>query len=148
MPFLFWSGFWAGFDRRKGKKQQMEEHILRIIILGIISWATAFQLLRKLLPKRSFEFCNRLVSTVHATLAFTLASLSVEDWTCPVCPPASKPSPSQVINAVILLSKYGLLRIYCVFLLQIHSRILLIVSLMLRNWADANLGSFPFLSHL
>uniref|UniRef100_A0A6N2LFE3 TLC domain-containing protein n=1 Tax=Salix viminalis TaxID=40686 RepID=A0A6N2LFE3_SALVM len=82
----------------------MEEHILRIIILGIISWATAFQLLRMFLPKRSFEFCNRLVSTVHATLAFTLASLSVEDWTCPVCPPASKPSPSQMQALAISLS--------------------------------------------
>ncbi|KAJ6306422.1 hypothetical protein OIU78_021690 [Salix suchowensis] len=88
----------------KKEKQQMEEHILRIIILGIISWATAFQLLRKFLPKRSFEFCNRLVSTVHATLAVTLASLSVEDWTCPVCPPASKPSPSQMQTLAVSLS--------------------------------------------
>ncbi|KAJ6405821.1 hypothetical protein OIU84_013732 [Salix udensis] len=69
LPFLFWSGFWAGFDGRKGKKQQMEDHILRIIILGIISWTTAFHLFRKLLPKRSFEFCNRLVSTAHATFS-------------------------------------------------------------------------------
>ena len=107
----------------------MEERILRIITLGIISWTTAFHLFRKFLPKRSFEFCNRLVSTVHATLAFTLASLSVEDWTCPVCPLASRPSPSQVINAVILLSKYGLLRLF--LLLQIHSRIVLIFLLML-----------------
>lgn len=76
----------------------MEERILRIITLGIISWTTAFHLFRKFLPKRSFEFCNRLVSTVHATLAFTLASLSVEDWTCPVCPLASRPSPSQRVT--------------------------------------------------
>lgn len=124
----------------------MEERILRIITLGIISWTTAFHLFRKFLPKRSFEFCNRLVSTVHATLAFTLASLSVEDWTCPVCPLASRPSPSQVINAVILLSKYGLLRLF--LSLQIHSRIVLIFLSMLWNWADASPGSFPFLSHL
>ncbi|CAK7346316.1 unnamed protein product [Dovyalis caffra] len=82
----------------------MEEHILRIIILGTISWTTAFQLFRKLLPKRPFEFCNRLVSTVHATLAVTLASHSVENWTCPVCPLASKPSPSQMQALAVSLS--------------------------------------------
>ncbi|KAL9395005.1 hypothetical protein Peur_014290 [Populus x canadensis] len=82
----------------------MEERILRIITLGIISWTTAFYLFRKFLPKRSFEFCNRLVSTVHATLAFTLASLSVEDWTCPVCPLASIPSPSQMQALAVSLS--------------------------------------------
>ncbi|KAJ6681125.1 hypothetical protein OIU74_019577 [Salix koriyanagi] len=99
-PVLFLSDF--GQERKRNNK--WKRHILRIIILGIISWATAFQLLRKFLPKRSFEFCNRLVSTVHATLAVTLASLSVEDWTCPVCPPASKPSPSQMQTLAVSLS--------------------------------------------
>lgn len=88
----------------KKEGQQMEERILRIITLGIISWTTAFHLFRKFLPKRSFEFCNRLVSTVHATVAFTLASLSVEDWTCPVCPLASRPSPSQMQTLAVSLS--------------------------------------------
>ncbi|XP_021638605.2 uncharacterized protein LOC110634023 isoform X2 [Hevea brasiliensis] len=69
-----------------------------IIILGVISWATTFLLIRKLLPNRSFEFCNRLVSSIHAILAVTLASLSVEDWRCPACPLASKPSSSQRFN--------------------------------------------------
>ncbi|KAJ6730974.1 TRANSMEMBRANE PROTEIN 136 [Salix viminalis] len=82
----------------------MEDHILRIIILGIISWTTAFHLLRKLLPKRSFEFCNRLVSTAHAASAVVLASLSVENWACPVSPLASKSSPSQMQALAVSLS--------------------------------------------
>ncbi|KAF9686785.1 hypothetical protein SADUNF_Sadunf02G0025800 [Salix dunnii] len=82
----------------------MEDHILRTTILGIISWTTAFHLFRKLLPKRSFEFCNRLVSTVHATLAVALASLSVENWACPVSPLASKSSPSQMQALAVSLS--------------------------------------------
>ncbi|KAG5250411.1 transmembrane protein [Salix suchowensis] len=82
----------------------MEDHILRVIILGIISWTTAFHLLRKLLPKRSFEFCNRLVSTAHATSAVVLASLSVENWACPVSPLASKSSPSQMQALAVSLS--------------------------------------------
>ncbi|KAJ6684849.1 TRANSMEMBRANE PROTEIN 136 [Salix purpurea] len=82
----------------------MEDYILRIIILGIISWTTTFHLFRKLLPKRSFEFCNRLVSTAHATLAVVLASLSVENWACPVSPLASKSSPSQMQALAVSLS--------------------------------------------
>ncbi|KAK8475638.1 hypothetical protein V6N13_011749 [Hibiscus sabdariffa] len=65
------------------------------IVLGVISWTTLFLFIRKILSKRSFGFCNRLVSTIHAILAVILASLSVEDWSCPVCPLASAPSLKQ-----------------------------------------------------
>lgn len=67
-----------------------------IVFFGIILWSTLFLLIRKAFPKRSFDFCNRLVSTIHASLAVTLASLSVQDWRCPVCPVASTSSPKQV----------------------------------------------------
>ncbi|XP_070683135.1 uncharacterized protein [Malus domestica] len=76
----------------------MEEQIASVVVLGVISWTTAFLFIRKMLPKRSFDFCNRLVSTVHATVAVTLASLSVQDWNCPVCPLASTSSPRQKFN--------------------------------------------------
>lgn len=76
----------------------MEDHIRNVVVLGVISWSMAFVLIRKLLSNRSFGFCNRLVSTMHATLAVSLASLSVEDWSCPVCPLASNSSPKQVLN--------------------------------------------------
>ncbi|EXC25041.1 hypothetical protein L484_000354 [Morus notabilis] len=74
----------------------MEDQVRNVVVLGVISWSTAFLVIRKILSNRSFGFCNRLVSTAHATLAVTLASLSVEDWSCPVCPVASKSSPKQV----------------------------------------------------
>ncbi|KAB2628164.1 transmembrane protein 136-like [Pyrus ussuriensis x Pyrus communis] len=74
----------------------MEEQIARVVVLGVISWTTGFLLVRRMFPKRSFDFCNRLVSTVHAAVAVTLASLSVKDWNCPMCPLASTSSPPQM----------------------------------------------------
>ncbi|KAJ4964129.1 hypothetical protein NE237_024068 [Protea cynaroides] len=68
----------------------------RLVHSCVISWTAAFILVRKIFPERSFSFCNRIVSTVHASLAVILSSLSVEDWRCPVCPLASKSSPSQM----------------------------------------------------
>nr|XP_008389830.1 uncharacterized protein LOC103452117 isoform X2 [Malus domestica] len=79
----------------------MEEQIASMVVLGVISWTTAFLFIRKMLPKRSFDFCNRLVSTVHATVAVTLASLSVQDWNCPVCPLASTSSPRQMKALIV-----------------------------------------------
>lgn len=74
----------------------MEDYIVNTIVFAVMSWSSLFLLTRKLLPKRSFDFCNRIVSTVHATLAVILASLSVQDWRCPVCPLASTSSPKQM----------------------------------------------------
>lgn len=73
-----------------------EDSIIIVILFGVILWTTLFVFTRNAFPKRSFDFCNRLVSTIHASLAVTLASLSVQDWSCPVCPLASKSSPKQV----------------------------------------------------
>ncbi|KAM3337868.1 uncharacterized protein LOC107849809 isoform X3 [Capsicum annuum] len=72
-----------------------EDSIIIVILFGVILWTTLFVFTRNAFPKRSFDFCNRLVSTIHASLAVTLASLSVQDWSCPVCPLASKSSPKQ-----------------------------------------------------
>ena len=63
---------------------------------GVVLLSTAFVLLRALFPKRSCDFCNRAVSTMHAVAAVCLACLSVDDWSCPVCPLAAASSPSQV----------------------------------------------------
>ncbi|KAH7524133.1 hypothetical protein FEM48_Zijuj06G0086700 [Ziziphus jujuba var. spinosa] len=82
----------------------MEDHVRNLLLLGVLSWTTAFLLIRKSLPNRSFEFCNRLVSTTHAILAVTLSSLSVEDWKCPVCPVALKSSPQQMRALAVSLS--------------------------------------------
>ncbi|PON90963.1 TRAM/LAG1/CLN8 domain containing protein [Trema orientale] len=93
----------------------MEEHIWIVVMLGVISWSIAFVLIRKTLSNRSFGFCNRLVSTMHATLAVTLASLSVEDWSCPVCPLASNSSPKQVRTLAVTLSYLIYDLICCLF---------------------------------
>ncbi|CAH9091587.1 unnamed protein product [Cuscuta europaea] len=73
-----------------------EEHVIKTVVLSVFSWSTLFLLTTKLLSKRSFNFCNRTVSVIHASLAVTLATLSVHDWSCPFCPLASKSTPHQM----------------------------------------------------
>ncbi|KAH7567223.1 hypothetical protein ACOSP7_010991 [Xanthoceras sorbifolium] len=82
----------------------MEDYIVNLVLWGVILWTLAFIFIRKLFSKRSFEFCNRIVSIIHATLAVTMASLSVEDWSCPVCPMASKSSPRQMQTMAVSLA--------------------------------------------
>ncbi|KAK7383003.1 hypothetical protein VNO78_28668 [Psophocarpus tetragonolobus] len=82
----------------------MEDYIIKTIFIGVVSWTIAFVLVRRILPKRSFDFCNRVVSTLHATLAVTLAWFSVEDWSCPICPVGSKSSPQQMQVLAVSLS--------------------------------------------
>lgn len=74
----------------------MEDYATKLIVFGGISWTSLFLLARKVFRRRSFDFSNRIVSTVHACLAVVLASASVQDWRCPVCPLASKSSPRQM----------------------------------------------------
>ncbi|KAJ4818066.1 hypothetical protein LUZ62_030632 [Rhynchospora pubera] len=83
----------------------MEDYVVKWTISGVIFWTTALILVRNLLPKRySFDFCTRVVATVHATSAVCLASLSVTDWSCPVCPLASRSSPAQMKALAVTLS--------------------------------------------
>ncbi|KAK1555673.1 hypothetical protein Q3G72_029782 [Acer saccharum] len=82
----------------------MEDYIVNLVLWGVISWTATFLFIRKVFSKRSFEFCNRIVSTIHAILAVTLAALSVQDWTCPVCPLASKSSPAQMKTLAVSLA--------------------------------------------
>ncbi|KAF7829632.1 transmembrane protein 136 [Senna tora] len=82
----------------------MEDYFTKTIGLGLISWTTAFLIFRRIFSNQSFEFSNRLVSTLHATLAVTLASLSVQDWKCPLCPYASTSSHPQMQALAVSLS--------------------------------------------
>ncbi|KAF8024284.1 hypothetical protein BT93_F1471 [Corymbia citriodora subsp. variegata] len=82
----------------------MEEQVANVVVGGVVSWTMGFLMMRKSFPKRSFDFCNRTVSTIHATLAVILASLSVQDWTSPISPLASKPSPRQARALAVTLS--------------------------------------------
>ncbi|KAI7731291.1 hypothetical protein M8C21_002567 [Ambrosia artemisiifolia] len=67
-----------------------------LVVSGVVSWTSAFLLTRKIFQKRSFDFCNRIVSTIHALFAVFLSSKSVQDWSCPVCPLAANSSPLQM----------------------------------------------------
>ncbi|XXG72986.1 hypothetical protein AAC387_Pa07g1971 [Persea americana] len=82
----------------------MEDYIVKWVVVGFLSWTTAFILARNRFSYRSFDFCNRIVSTMHACLAVCLASFSVEDWRCPVCPLGSKSSPWQMQTLAMTLS--------------------------------------------
>nr|GMD94494.1 transmembrane protein 136 [Ipomoea batatas] len=84
---------------------KMEDYAIKTVALSSVSWATLFVVTTKVLPKRSFDFRSRIVATFHAFLAITLASLSVQDWSCPLCPLATKPSPQQVFAAPFLCSQ-------------------------------------------
>ncbi|XP_073051525.1 uncharacterized protein [Primulina eburnea] len=90
----------------------MEDYAAKLIVFGGISWTLLFLLARKVFPRRSFDFSNRIVSTVHACLAVILASSSVQDWRCPVCPLASKSSPRQMQTLAVTVG-YMLYDLVC-----------------------------------
>ncbi|WJX15735.1 hypothetical protein P8452_05843 [Trifolium repens] len=95
----------------------MEEYIKKTIVVGVFLWTTTFLVVRKTFPKRSFDFCNRIVSTIHAILAVTLATLSVQDWKCPICPVASNSSPQQMQALAVSLS-YLIYDLVCCLLFE------------------------------
>lgn len=80
--------------------------IFNVVVFGVLSWTTLFFSIRIIFRNRSFDFCNRLVSTIHATLAVTLASLSVQDWSCPVCPLASICSSNQMQTLAVTVAYF------------------------------------------
>ncbi|AAG35103.1 hypothetical protein [Arabidopsis thaliana] len=85
----------------------MEEEYIRIIsitTIRIISWGLIFILVRRIFSSYSFDFSTRIVSTLHATIAVTLATLSIQDWSCPVCPIASTSSLRQMETLAFSLS--------------------------------------------
>ncbi|KAL4198978.1 hypothetical protein AMTRI_Chr03g48800 [Amborella trichopoda] len=97
----------------------MEDNIVVWVLFGVISWSAVFILVRSVLPKRSFDFCNRLVSTVHVFLAVILSCLSVQDWRCPLCPLVSPPTTSQKRAMAVTLSYLIYDFICCLFDTQI-----------------------------
>jgi hypothetical protein len=71
---------------------------------GVVLWSTAFVLVRGLFPHRSYDFCNRAVSTAHAAAAVCLACLSVDDWSRPAHPLAAASTPRQMRALGVTLS--------------------------------------------
>lgn len=85
----------------------MEEEYIRVInitMIGVISWGLIFILIRRIFSNFSFDFSTRIVSTLHATIAVALATHSIQDWSCPVCPIASTSSLRQMETLAFSLS--------------------------------------------
>ncbi|CAM8935917.1 unnamed protein product [Rhodiola kirilowii] len=93
----------------------MEDYIINLIVVAVVSWATLFMFIRWAFPKRSFDFCNRLVSTIHAVVAVGLASKSVVDWRRPVYPIASQSSHLQMQSLAITVGYLIYDLICCLF---------------------------------
>ncbi|URE46323.1 Protein LATERAL ORGAN [Musa troglodytarum] len=93
----------------------MEDYIVSWVISGVLFWTTTFLLVRNVFRDRSFDFCNRVVSIVHAAVAVGLASLSVQHWGCPVCPLASRSSAVQMKALAVTLSYLIYDLICCLF---------------------------------
>ncbi|KAG6500316.1 TLC domain-containing protein 5-like [Zingiber officinale] len=82
----------------------MEDYIAKWVTSGVLFWSTTFLLVRSLFRHRSFDFSNRVVSAIHAVVAVSFASFSVQDWSCPLCPLASRSSPLQMKALAVTLS--------------------------------------------
>ncbi|CAN7124702.1 unnamed protein product [Brassica rapa subsp. narinosa] len=85
----------------------MEEDYIRVIniaVFGVISWGLIFILLRRIFSNYSFDFSTRIVSALHATVVVVLATLTIQDWSCPVCPTASTSTIQQMETMAFSLS--------------------------------------------
>lgn len=101
-------------------KRRMEDYIVNLIVIATICWTATFILIRSIFRDRPFHFSNRIVSTIHASVAVCLASLTVQDWSCPVCPLASQSSPWQVLFQSLLSCSST---IYYVFGLEVRLKV-------------------------
>lgn len=84
----------------------MDNEILHTVMAGVVAWSAAFIIIRMAMLKRSFDFCNRLVSLMHVGVALWMASASVKDWRHPLQPLASPSSPLQIRALAVSLSYF------------------------------------------
>jgi hypothetical protein len=54
------------------------------LLAGVGFWSLAYVVSRFLCPRRSKDFCNRLVSMLHVALSLLLCGISVRDWSHPL----------------------------------------------------------------
>jgi hypothetical protein len=54
------------------------------LLAGVGFWSLAYAVSRLLCPRRSKDFCNRLVSMLHVALSLLLCGISVRDWSHPL----------------------------------------------------------------
>lgn len=57
-------------------------------------WTLLYGLVRKMLPDRSLDFCNRVVSFIHAVVAVALC-IWAADWADPMARIAEKTTPEE-----------------------------------------------------
>ncbi|MCO5554727.1 hypothetical protein L7F22_008261 [Adiantum nelumboides] len=79
---------------------------VQVLGLGFFAWTAAFLVVRLLLPKRSHDFCNRVVSLLHVAVSLVLASLSVQDWHHIFWPLGNSPSPMQMLTMTVSLAYF------------------------------------------
>lgn len=79
---------------------------LKVLGLGFCAWTAAFVVVRALLPKRSHDFCNRVVSLIHVAVSLLLSSLSVQDWHRIFWPLGAPPSPMQMLTMRVSLAYF------------------------------------------
>lgn len=79
---------------------------LQVLGLGLVVWTVAFLVVRTLLPKRSHDVCNRVVSLIHVAVSLLLASLSVQDWHRIFWPLGAPPSPMQMLTMRVSLAYF------------------------------------------
>ncbi|GLJ40865.1 hypothetical protein SUGI_0845350 [Cryptomeria japonica] len=97
-----------------GSAKDMEERV-KTVVVGVVAWTATFIGVRKVLSKRSFDFCNRVVSLIHVAVALWLCSVSIQDWKNPLHPSASPASPSQIHALAVSLSYFIYDSICCLF---------------------------------
>lgn len=93
----------------------MDDEVLHTVMVGVVAWSAAFIIIRMVMWKRSFDFCNRLVSLMHVAAALWMSSTSVKDWRHPLQPLASPSSPLQIRALAVSLS-YFIYDLFCCLL--------------------------------
>ncbi|KAH9292313.1 hypothetical protein KI387_042499 [Taxus chinensis] len=91
------------------------EERAKTVVVGVAAWTATFFGVRKTLWKRSFDFCNRVVSLIHVAVALWLCSVSIQDWRHPLHPLASPATPSQIHALAVSLSYFIYDSICCLF---------------------------------
>lgn len=85
------------------------------LLVGVVAWSAGFGIVRSLLKKRSWDFCNRCISLVHVFVAVFLCMASVKDWARPLDGIGGPSSPLQMRAITVSLS-YFIYDFFCCLL--------------------------------
>ncbi|CAM6083246.1 unnamed protein product [Calypogeia fissa] len=85
------------------------------LLVGIVAWSAGFVIVRSLLKKRSWDFCNRCISVVHVFVAVFLCMASVKDWSRPL-DGIGGPSSRLQMRAITVSLSYFIYDFFCCLL--------------------------------